>query len=91
MRQNYGRYRLCYEEGLERKPTLRGTVEMRFAIESDGSMSTVTNDGSTLPDAKVIDCMLGATAGLSFPKPHADWGARPGEPVKVRAQMLLEP
>lgn len=90
LRQSFGRYRLCYENALKRNPKLQGTFVMRFAIYGDGAMSSVQNEGSTVPDAKVIGCIMDATAGLTFPKPDAEWGATEGVSVKVRVPVFLE-
>jgi Ca-activated chloride channel family protein len=70
VRQNYGRFRLCYERGLARKPSLEGRVSARFVIGSDGSTSKVADAGSDLADAGVTSCVLAALSGLSFPQPE---------------------
>jgi hypothetical protein len=70
VRQNYGRFRMCYEEGLARNPNLEGRVSVRFVIGRDGSVSNVANGGSDLPDNGVVQCVVRAYYGLSFPQPE---------------------
>jgi hypothetical protein len=70
VRQNFGRFRLCYESGLGHNPNLTGRVAVRFAIDRDGSVSTAQNGGSDLPDSKVVGCVVSAFYGVSFPKPE---------------------
>ena len=70
VRQNYGRFRMCYEEGLARNPNLEGRVSVRFVIGRDGSVSNVANGGSDLPDNGVVQCVIRAYYGLSFPQPE---------------------
>ncbi|APR79240.1 Hypothetical protein A7982_04587 [Minicystis rosea] len=70
VRQNFGRFRLCYEEGLRRNPVLQGRVAVRFEIGRDGSVAHMSNGGSDLPDAAVINCIVRGFAGLSFPQPE---------------------
>jgi hypothetical protein len=69
VRQNYGRFRLCYETGLRGNPNLSGRVTARFVIGRDGSVSSVQNGGSDLPDPGVVSCVVQAFYGLSFPAP----------------------
>lgn len=69
VRQSFGRFRLCYEEGLRGNPNLEGRVTARFVIGRDGSVATVQNGGADLPDARVVSCVLRAYTGLSFPAP----------------------
>jgi hypothetical protein len=71
VRQNYGRFRVCYETGLRSNPTLQGRVEVRFVIGRDGAVSNVSNGGSDLPDGAVVQCVLRAYYGLSFPQPES--------------------
>ncbi len=70
VRQNYGRFRLCYEKGLAANPSLEGRVSVRFVINRNGSVSNVSNGGSSMPDANVVNCTVRAFYGLSFPKPE---------------------
>jgi len=43
---------------------------VRFVIGRDGSVSSVQNGGSDLPDAAVVSCVTRAFYGLSFPQPE---------------------
>jgi hypothetical protein len=91
LRQNYGRFRQCYEKGLERHRNLQGEVRVRFAIELDGNPSNSRDDGSTLPDASVIRCMASAIERLSFPKLGGPWAGPDGGPMSVLAHFWLSP
>jgi len=71
VRQNFGRFRACYEGGLRTNPNLTGRVAARFVIDRTGAVSNAANGGSDLPDSKVISCVLSAFYGLSFPSPDA--------------------
>jgi len=84
VRQNFGRFRMCYEHGLSRNPNLTGRVGARFVIGRDGNVSNVRNGGSDIPDAGVIKCVLSAFNGLAFPQPE-------GGIVTVVYPLLFEP
>jgi hypothetical protein len=70
VRQNFGRFRVCYQQGLGRNPNLEGRVAARFVIDRSGAVSNVSNGGSDLPDSAVTSCVLSAFYGLSFPQPE---------------------
>ena len=70
VRQNFGRFRMCYEQGLGRNPNLEGRVGVRFVIGRDGAVSNVGNGGSDIPDSGVVGCVISAFYGLSFPQPE---------------------
>jgi hypothetical protein len=70
VRQNFGRFRMCYEQGLTRNPNLQGRVAVRFVIGRDGAVSRVQNAGSDMPDSGVVSCVVSAYYGLSFPAPE---------------------
>jgi len=70
VRQNFGRYRFCYEQGLRGNPNLQGRVAVRFVIGRDGSVSQVQNGGSDMPDSNVVSCVVRSFYGLSFPQPE---------------------
>lgn len=70
VRQNFGRFRACYQDGLKRNPALTGRVSTSFVIGRDGAVSSVGDAGSDLPDAGVQACVRRAFYGLSFPQPE---------------------
>jgi hypothetical protein len=70
VRQNFGRFRACYETGLTRNPALEGRVTTRFVIDRSGAVASAENGGSDLPDAGVVGCVVGAFRGISFPQPE---------------------
>jgi len=69
VRQNFGRFRLCYENGLRNNPNLQGRVAVNFVIGRDGRVSNV-GGGGDIPDGGVISCVTRAFYGLSFPQPE---------------------
>jgi Ca-activated chloride channel family protein len=70
VRQNFGRFRLCYENGLRNNFNLQGRVTVRFVIDRAGAVSSVSNGGSDMPDNGVVSCVMRAFWGLSFPQPE---------------------
>lgn len=70
VRQNFGRFRLCYENGLKQNPGLTGRVVTKFVISRDGSVSMAQDGGSDLPDKGVTQCIVRAFGNLSFPEPQ---------------------
>jgi hypothetical protein len=70
VRQNYGRFRFCYEQGLASNPNLEGRVSVRFAIGRDGAVSFAANAGSDMPNSGVVSCVVQSYYGLSFPSPE---------------------
>ncbi len=70
VRQNFGRFRLCYESGLKANPNLTGKVTAKFSINEKGEPSKATDGGSSMPDANVLTCTLDVFKNLSFPSPE---------------------
>jgi hypothetical protein len=70
VRQSFGRFRLCYENGLRSNPSLQGRVAIRFLIDRSGRVTSAANAGSDLPDNAVVSCVASAFAGMSFPEPE---------------------
>ena len=70
VRQNFGRFRLCYENGLRTNPNLQGRVAIKFVIDRSGSVSTASDGGSDLPDQSVVQCVVRGFGNLSFPQPE---------------------
>ncbi len=71
VRQNFGRFRLCYENGLRTNPTLQGRVSVKFVIDRSGEISTIADGGSDLPDQNVVRCVLRNFQNLRFPQPES--------------------
>jgi hypothetical protein len=71
VRQNFGRFKLCYENGLRTSPNLQGRVAVNFVIGRDGEVSQAQSGGSDLPDPGVVSCVVRAFYGLSFPHPES--------------------
>jgi hypothetical protein len=69
VRRQYAAMRQCYENGLLRDPKLEGRVATRFVIDLDGTVSYVSKASSTLPDPKVVQCVMDVFHELCFPNP----------------------
>lgn len=69
VRQNFGRFRLCYENELRSNPMLAGRVNIRFVIDRSGAVSTSQVATGSLP-GPVGQCILRAMRNLSFPQPE---------------------
>jgi pSer/pThr/pTyr-binding forkhead associated (FHA) protein len=70
VRQNFGRFRLCYENGMRTNPNLQGRVAVKFVIDRAGSVTTSADGGSDLPDQGVVSCVVRGFQNLSFPQPE---------------------
>ena len=70
VRQNFGRFRLCYEAGLRANPSLSGRVATKFVIGRDGAVNQSSDAGSDLPDQNVVACVVRSFNALSFPSPE---------------------
>ncbi len=70
VRQNFGRFRACYEPALAVDPKLAGRVAVRFVIGRDGGVTGTADDGSSLPNPVVVACVLSGFRTLQFPAPE---------------------
>jgi hypothetical protein len=70
VRHNFGRFRLCYENGLRTNPKLQGRVTVKFVIDRSGAVAMVRDGGSTMPDQGVVQCVVHGFGGISFPQPQ---------------------
>jgi FHA domain-containing protein len=70
VRQNFGRFRLCYENGMRNNPNLQGRVTVKFIIDRSGAVSMTADGGSDLPDQGVVQCVVRGFGNLSFPQPE---------------------
>ena len=85
VRAGYGKFRVCYEHGLSRDPTLTGKVIARFVISRTGKVTNAAiGSGTTIPDHQVAVCVVTAFYGLEFPEPD-------GGIVTVVYPIMLSP
>ncbi len=84
VRQSFGRFRLCYENGLRSNPSLSGRATTKFVIAADGSVKSTQDGGSDMPDQGVTMCVVHAFGNLSFPQPE-------GGIVTVVAPLVFVP
>jgi hypothetical protein len=70
VRQNFGRFRLCYENGLRNNPNLQGRVTVKFVIDRSGAVAMTADGGSDIPDTSVSQCVVRWFGNLSFPQPE---------------------
>jgi hypothetical protein len=69
VRQNFGRFRACYEDALRGHPALQGRVSIRFVIAETGAVESAADGGSSIGSPAVVECVARAFRGLSFPQP----------------------
>ena len=72
VRQNFGRFRLCYESGLTRNPALEGRVSVQFTITATGTVKGSSDAGSSLSDSGVVACVVHGFDALTFPSSASD-------------------
>ncbi|GAC1394015.1 MAG: hypothetical protein NVSMB47_02370 [Polyangiales bacterium] len=70
IRANFPRFRACYEQGLKKDPGLKGTVGVRFIIDTTGAVESASGAGGSLAAGAVSGCVLGVYRTLSFPEPE---------------------
>lgn len=70
VRQSFGRFRLCYENGLRTNPKLEGRVSVKFVIGRTGDVTSTADGGSDMPDKGVVACVMRAVGNLTFPQPE---------------------
>lgn len=67
VRERFGEFRGCYEDGLRRDILLAGRVSVRFAIGADGEVSEAESTDPELPDVRARQCVRRVFEGLVFP------------------------
>jgi hypothetical protein len=68
----------CWKAGLKRDPSTSGEVKIRMVITNDGKVRAWRDDGSSMSDEEVTQCVGGVVEKLKFPKqksPGDAWGA----------------
>ncbi|MFS8067768.1 MAG: AgmX/PglI C-terminal domain-containing protein, partial [Byssovorax sp.] len=71
IRQNMGKFRACYMNGIARNAALAGRVALRFVIDRTGSVIDAAMDSSSLADAQANACLVREIRTLQFPAPDS--------------------
>ena len=70
VRQNFGRFRACYETELRSHPAFEGRVSIRFSISSTGEVRNADIASSDSQSVAFQACLLRGFGDLSFPVPE---------------------
>ncbi|MFX7849542.1 AgmX/PglI C-terminal domain-containing protein, partial [Acinetobacter baumannii] len=70
---HFGDFRTCYERGRKSQPDLVGRVAVRFVIDERGGVSGAQDEGSDLPSADVVSCIVHGFEKLTFPAPKGGY------------------
>ena len=70
LRQNFGRFRLCYETELRGIAGVKAKILVRFAIDKKGQVAVAEPASSSASPAFLL-CAARAFEGLNFPQPDA--------------------
>ncbi len=68
--RNMGQIRYCYEQGLQRSPSLSGRVTVKFQIAGSGRVSLANIRHSSVRSMQVESCMVSKIRNWKFPKPQ---------------------
>ncbi len=58
----------CFRAGVKRDPSTSGEVKIRFVITNAGAVRVWKDDGSSMSDSEVTDCVGNLIKTLKFPK-----------------------
>ncbi len=67
----------CWKAGVKRDPSIGGEVKIRLVIANEGKVRAWRDDGSSMSDEEVTQCVGGVVEKLKFPKqksPGDAWG-----------------
>ncbi|MGD0528454.1 MAG: AgmX/PglI C-terminal domain-containing protein, partial [Polyangiaceae bacterium] len=68
MRPVTGKVQACFKAGLKRDGSTNGEVKIRFVITNDGTVRVWRDDGSSMTDGDVTQCVGELVKKLKFPK-----------------------
>lgn len=66
VRKHSGRFQHCFQTARERNPSLSGLIEVRFLINSDGTVGQAMAAETDLPP-QVVTCVVNAFYDLQLP------------------------
>jgi hypothetical protein len=69
VRAHWNEVRYCYEAASLRDSAIQGTVNVRFNVGVNGSVTTAGVGSSTVDNSRVQTCIVGKLKGWKFPRP----------------------
>jgi len=84
IRRHINEWKYCFQRELQASPSLGGRLEIRFVIGPKGQVLTASRGESTVGNAEVERCMVGAIRRWQFPAPHGGGVVQVRYPVIVR-------
>ena len=78
MRANNAKVQACWKAALKNDPSTAGEVKLKFVISNDGAVRVWKDDGSSMSDPDVTNCVGKLLQKLKFPKqksPGDAWGS----------------
>jgi hypothetical protein len=72
-----GKAQQCFHDGEKRDPSTSGEVKIKFVVANDGVVRVWRDEGSSMSDPDVIQCIGNVLKGTKFPKqksPGEAWG-----------------
>lgn len=85
IRPRLNEVRVCYEQGLARRPTLAGRVDVRFVVAPSGAVQDSMLFRSSLGDPTVEACIVQTVRRWPFPPPEG------GGTVVITYPFILQP
>ena len=64
-----GEIRYCHEASMLANPTIQGKLVLQFTITAQGVVDSVSVASTTIPDAKLPECVVGKLKNWRFPRP----------------------
>lgn len=84
VRRHINEVRFCYEQGLQRNPSLEGRVTVRWIIDGTGRVQAAALASSSVSNEPVEACIVNAVRRWTFPAPEG------GGAVGVSYPFLLQ-
>jgi TonB family protein len=66
IKSNMGRFRSCYVKEGRKSPNLKGRIDIKFTVETDGTVSSAEIASSSMPSPLVEKCVVQQMQGLRF-------------------------
>lgn len=82
--RNAGQITYCYEQGLQKDPSLKGRVEVKFVISPYGKVSAAKINNSSLGARRVENCIVSKLRQWKFPKPVGQVNVRVKYPFNLK-------